>query len=105
MLQTHVNLSDPLDSVRTGSSVKLFLSHADLVSYTQNEDRYFPKEDAYAGGLLKYLLREIDNKYHGSWAQRKSPEEAYHSLTYLEVVNSADISIEENGHVKWYFDW
>ena len=65
MLQTHVNLSDLLDSVRTESTVRIFASHADLAIYTRREGRYFPKEDAYAGGLLKYLLREIDNTYHG----------------------------------------
>ena len=65
VLDTHLNLSDLLDSVRTGSPVKIFATHADLVDYTRNQGRYFPKEDAYAGGLLKYLLREIDNTYHG----------------------------------------
>lgn len=65
MLHTHVNLSDLLDSVRTNSPVKIFATHADLANYTRSQGRYFPKEDAYAGGLLKYLLREIDNTYHG----------------------------------------
>jgi hypothetical protein len=64
VLQTHVNLSDLLDGVRTGSLVKIFATYADLVNYTRSQGRYFPKEDAYAGGLLKYLLREIDNTYY-----------------------------------------
>jgi hypothetical protein len=34
-------------------------SHVDFVSYTRSEGRYFPK-DAYAGGMLKYPLRELD---------------------------------------------
>lgn len=65
VLDTHVNLSDLLDSVRTGSPVRIFATHAELVNYTRSQGRYFPKEDAYAGGLLKYLLREINNTYHG----------------------------------------
>ena len=65
MLSTHVNLSDLLDSVRTGSPIRIFATHVDLANYTRSQGRYFPKEDAYAGGLLKYLLREIDNVYHG----------------------------------------
>jgi hypothetical protein len=31
--------------------------------YTGEKYRYFPKADADGGGLLKYFLREIDNKY------------------------------------------
>jgi hypothetical protein len=65
VLDTHVSLSDLLGSVRSGSPVKIFATHADLANYTRSQRRYFPKEDAYAGGLLKYLLREIDNTYHG----------------------------------------
>jgi len=35
-----------------------------------NNKRYFPKEEAYAGGLLKYLLREIYNEYNGKRGER-----------------------------------
>jgi hypothetical protein len=72
VLHTYVNLSDLLDSVRTGSAVKIFATHDDLANYTRNQRRYFPKEDAYAGGLLKYLLREIDNTYHGRRGKKTS---------------------------------
>lgn len=72
VLDTHINLSDLLDSVRTGSPVRIFATHADLVNYTRSQGRYFPKEDAYAGGLLKYLLREIDNTYHGRRGKKVS---------------------------------
>jgi hypothetical protein len=72
VLHTHVNLSDLLDSVRTGSLVKMFATHADLANYMRSQARYFPKEDAYAGGLLKYLLREIDDTYHGRCGKRTS---------------------------------
>ena len=33
--------------------------------YTKKTGRVFPREEAYAGGLLKYLLREISGTYHG----------------------------------------
>jgi hypothetical protein len=72
VLDTHINSSDLLDSVRTGSPVRIFATHADLVNYTRSQGRYFPKEDAYAGGLLKYLLREIDNTYHGRRGKKLS---------------------------------
>ena len=34
--------------------------------YTGEKYRYLPKADAYAGGSLEHLLREIDNKYQGT---------------------------------------
>lgn len=66
VMLTHVNLCDMLDAERNGHRVVTFATEEELVDYTRENHRYFPKEDAYAGGLLKYLLREIDNKYHGN---------------------------------------
>ena len=65
MINTHVNLSDLLDTTRQGTRVHVFPSEEDLRVYTQRTGRTFPKEEAYAGGLLKYLLREIYGTYHG----------------------------------------
>jgi hypothetical protein len=56
--QTHVNLVDLVDTARTGAVVK-------LQDYTIKNEKYFPKEDAYAGGLLRFLLREILHSYAG----------------------------------------
>ncbi|KAK5686852.1 hypothetical protein LTR17_026785 [Elasticomyces elasticus] len=66
ILDTHVNLSDMLDSKRNGGSVKIFQKKDELIAYTIQQGRYFPKEEAYAGGLLRYLLREVHNDYHGN---------------------------------------
>lgn len=66
VVKTHVNLVDLLDGYRTQSSVHHFRSEAELRAYTIENMRYFPKEDAYEGGLLKWLLREIHNSYHGN---------------------------------------
>lgn len=63
---THVNLCDMLDAERSGYQVEIFATEEDLVKYTRENHGYFPKEEAYAGGLLKYLLREINNKYNGT---------------------------------------
>ena len=65
MTNTHVNLSDLLDTTRQSTRVHVFASEKELRVYTQNTGRIFPKEDAYAGGLLKYLLRQIFGIYHG----------------------------------------
>jgi hypothetical protein len=59
----HVNLVDLVDLANTGRAVRLFASLQELVNYTIEEGKYFPKESAYAGGVLKYLLREILNPH------------------------------------------
>ncbi|KAK6442740.1 hypothetical protein LTR95_001023 [Oleoguttula sp. CCFEE 5521] len=64
--QTHVNLSDLLASERIEGSVKTFHTRDELVEFNISEGRYFPKEEAFAGGLLKYLLREIHQFYQGN---------------------------------------
>ena len=66
MINTHVNLSDLLDTTRQGTRVHVFASEQELREYTKETGRVFPKEEAYAGGLLKYLLRQIFGTYHGN---------------------------------------
>ncbi|RFU27814.1 hypothetical protein B7463_g8510, partial [Scytalidium lignicola] len=57
--RTHVNLVDLVDTPRTGAAVEVFSNLKQLQEYTKRTGKIFPKEDAYAGGLLKFLLREI----------------------------------------------
>lgn len=57
--QTHVNLVDLVDTSRTGMPVNIFPNLKKLQDYTIKTEKYFPKEDAYAGSLLRFLLREI----------------------------------------------
>ena len=52
--QTHVNLVDLVDTPRTGVSVKVFPNLKKLQDYTIKSEKYFPKEDAHAGGLLRF---------------------------------------------------
>ncbi|EUC59456.1 autophagic vacuole formation-like protein, putative [Rhizoctonia solani AG-3 Rhs1AP] len=63
----HVNIVDLVDTPATQAPVTHFPSEAALSTYTIKSGKYFPKESAYAGGLLRYLLRNIDNpgKYRG----------------------------------------
>ena len=63
--QTHMNLVDLVNTPRTGASVKVFPNLKKLQDYTIKYEKYFPKEDAYAGGLLRFLLREILHSYAG----------------------------------------
>ena len=74
VVRTHVNLADMLDCNRVGESVRTFATEEKLKVYTIREGRYFPKEEAYAGGLLKYLLREIHNQYHGKRGRRRKKD-------------------------------
>ena len=67
---THVNLSDLLDGGRSGAEVRVFDSEARLAAYTIEEERFFPKEEAYAGGVLRFLLREIIGTYLGHRQRR-----------------------------------
>jgi len=52
-----VNLVDLVDT--SGRDVELFSSLDELREYTIENGKFFPKESAYAGGVLKFLLREI----------------------------------------------
>lgn len=53
----YVNLVDLVDM--TVEDVELFGSLDELRVYTRDTGKIFPKESAYAGGVLKFLLREI----------------------------------------------
>jgi len=61
----HVNIVDLIETKRTGDEVQTFNSLDELAEYTKRTKRFFPKENAYQGGLLKELLREIINPYLG----------------------------------------
>ena len=53
----HVNLVDLVDT--TGRDAELFEDLDGLREYTIESGKYFPKENAYAGGVLRFLLRKI----------------------------------------------
>ncbi|KAH6613073.1 hypothetical protein C7974DRAFT_476171 [Boeremia exigua] len=53
----HVNLVDLVDT--SDHDPELFSSLEELREYTIESRKFFPKESAYAGGILKFLLREI----------------------------------------------
>jgi hypothetical protein len=55
--EIHVNLVDLIDS--SVHEVELFSTLDELRDYTIETGKFFPKESAYAGGVLKFLLREI----------------------------------------------
>ncbi|KAG8754330.1 hypothetical protein FRC11_006712, partial [Ceratobasidium sp. 423] len=63
-----VNLIDLVDTPYTGKPAKHFKSEAELSEYTRCTGKYFPRDNVYAGDLLKYLLRQImapgKGKYH-----------------------------------------
>jgi len=57
---------------RQGRDVRVFDSEEELRKYTISEGKFFPLEEAYAGGLLEYLLREIVGTYYGNRDRRGS---------------------------------
>ena len=54
-----MNLVDLVDSPRTGAAVKVFPNLKELQDYTIETGKFFPRKGAYAGGLLRFLLRKI----------------------------------------------
>ena len=66
-----VNLVDLVDTGNTGQCATQFDILEKLKEYTINTGKFFSKESAYAGGMLKFLLREIFNKYIGKTSCRK----------------------------------
>ena len=81
MIRTHVNLCDLLDTTRQRSKVQVFASEHDLREYTIRTGRVFPRKEAYAGGLLKFLLGEITGTYRGSRRLRRDWKEEKGSTT------------------------
>ncbi|KIK64219.1 hypothetical protein GYMLUDRAFT_71635 [Collybiopsis luxurians FD-317 M1] len=62
----HVNICDLVDySLHGGSLPGHFNTQEDLAQYSRSSGKIYPRENAYAGGLLKFLLREIYGTYHG----------------------------------------
>ncbi|KAJ3730638.1 hypothetical protein C8R42DRAFT_650760 [Lentinula raphanica] len=62
----HVNICDLVDH-----RPMLFSSESELADYSRSTGKIYPKDNAYAGGLLRFLLRQISGPgaYHG---QRRS---------------------------------
>lgn len=58
----YVNLVDLVDRGNTMDCVAQFATLEDLRNYTISTGKFFPKDSAYAGGVLKFLLREILNQ-------------------------------------------
>ncbi|KAF8599061.1 hypothetical protein BDV93DRAFT_560715 [Ceratobasidium sp. AG-I] len=54
-----INLIDLIDMPNTGRPVRHFKTEVQLSKYCKRTEKIILKEDAHAGGLLKYLLRQI----------------------------------------------
>lgn len=57
--RVHVNICDLVDYPATTIPPPVFFTESALARYSHAFDKIFPKENAYAGGLLKFLLRHI----------------------------------------------
>ena len=54
-----MNLVDLVDKLGTGQDVLTYSTEKELADYSMKTRKIFPREDANAGNLLKYLLRHI----------------------------------------------
>lgn len=52
---------DLVDVFGTEDHVQVFDTVQELSAYTQENEKYFPRNEIEAGALLKYLLRQINN--------------------------------------------
>ncbi|CAL1699402.1 unnamed protein product [Somion occarium] len=59
--QIHVNIVDLLEARRRGQEIRKFPSLAALRKYTKEEGKFFPREDAKAGGVLVGLLQHMSD--------------------------------------------
>ncbi|KAN0082972.1 hypothetical protein V8E55_008767 [Tylopilus felleus] len=66
-----VNLVDLVDTKTTGVEVEVFESEVALSTYTMSTGKYFPRDSAYAGGVLRYLLRHIHHPRDGHDSSRR----------------------------------
>ena len=69
-----VNLVDLVDTGNTGQCATQFdtlETLEKLKEYTITTGKFFPKESAYAGRMLKFLLREIFNERVGGTSRQK----------------------------------
>ena len=57
MLKKHVNLVDLVEGSR--ENIRIFESETELSEYTRNTNKFFPKENAADGGVLRALRRHI----------------------------------------------
>ncbi|KAJ3997377.1 hypothetical protein F5050DRAFT_1435198 [Lentinula boryana] len=64
MIETiHVNICDLVDHKE--DVPKKHRTEAELAEYSRRTGKIYPRENAYAGGLLRFLLRQITGEYHG----------------------------------------
>jgi hypothetical protein len=76
--RTHVNLVDLVGGFR--ENIRIFESEKELSEYTKETEKFFPKEDAADGGVLRALRRHIlvprDGRSRPS--QFSQPGNSYH---------------------------
>jgi len=65
-----MNLVDLVETPQMGAAVKIFPNLQTLHGYKIKNKYWFLKEDAYAGGVLQFLLWEILYLYAGKQALR-----------------------------------
>jgi len=61
----YVNLVDLVDMKRTGKVAQQFNSEKELSVYSKKTEKIFPKKEAKAGGVLRFLLRHIMHPREG----------------------------------------
>lgn len=76
---------DLVDAQGTGAHVATYPTEIALAKYTKKTRKIFPRENAQAGGLLKFLLRQIMHPRTGVARKRLSRSKRGLSCVALEL--------------------
>ena len=69
LLNTHVNLVDLVDPSLNTKQIQKFDDVKGLAKYSRKHGKYFPREEAKAGGVLRVLLRRLSSGKRASDAK------------------------------------
>ena len=95
VLQKHVNLVDLVQGSR--ENIQIFKSEEELSNYTHETEKFFPKERAKDGGVLRALRRRIlepreSPSSQGQWPQ---PGNSYHHRLVESIQFEGSNSFQE----------
>ncbi|KAF8710791.1 ABC transporter, partial [Rhizoctonia solani] len=90
----HVNIVDLVDTPVTQQPVIHFSSEETLADYTRLTGKYFPRESAYAGGLLRPWIKLVVREPRGQQAKLIRPvEDLLFTMTNQPLLSARNLSV------------
>jgi hypothetical protein len=72
--RSHVNIFNFLDAELGKFPVQIFETEEELAKYTRKTEQFFPRSNSVAGGLLRFLLRQIHDPQSSNRGGRRRDE-------------------------------